>query len=190
MGIHGARIMKTYLTYGGAMAIGGALLTFALYFLGLHSDPAKLGAAQWVGFCGAVVIGFACLILGVKARREEVPAEEDFTYGRALGAGVMIVLFGSLFGMVTTILYSSVINPGFADVIVQAQAQQWETAGLKPEQIENAEKVTRSMMKPPIQAAFGFFGGMVSGTIMSLIVAAFLKRSALENAEGQPPALG
>jgi hypothetical protein len=182
--------MKTYLTYGGAMAIGGALLTFALYFLGLHSDPAKLGAAQGVGFCGAVVIGFACLILGVKARREEMPAEEDFGYGRALGAGVMVVLFSSLFGMITSILYSTVINPSFADVIVQAQVQQWEAAGLTGTQVESAEKVTRSLMKPPIQAVLGFFGGMVSGTVMSLITAAFLKRSALDPAEDQPPALG
>jgi hypothetical protein len=181
--------MKTYLTYGGAMAIGGALLTFALFFSGLHSDAAKLGTAQWVGFAGGVVIGVTCLILGIKARRDESPSEEDFTYGRALGAGVMIVLFGSVFGMATTILYSSVINPGFTDVMVQAQVQKWEAAGLNAAQIEGAEKMTRTMMKPPIQAAFGFVFAMIGGTILSLIVAAFLKRTALERAEAQPPSL-
>jgi len=38
--------MKTYLTYGFAMAIAGALLSLVLYFLGYHSDPAKFATAQ------------------------------------------------------------------------------------------------------------------------------------------------
>lgn len=179
--------MKTCLTFGAALAIANALLTFGLYFAGLHSDVAKLGTAQWVGTTGIIVFSLACIILGVKARREEIPADEDFTYGRALGAGVLVVLFASLLGMITTILYSSVINPGFSELLAQAQVQKWETMGMSAAQIEPAEKMMRSMMKPPIQAVFGFFSGMVGGTLLSLIVAAFLKRSALESAEAPPP---
>ena len=179
--------MKTCLTFGAALAIANALFTFALYFAGLHSDVAKLGTAQWMGMSGTIVICLACVILGVKARRSEIPADEDFSYSRALGAGVMVVLFGSLLGMITTILYGTVVNPGFNDIVALAQVQKWESMGMSAAQIEPAEKMMRSMMKPPIQAVFGFFGGMVGGTVISLIVAAFLKRSALEAAEAPPP---
>lgn len=40
--------MKTYLTYGTAMAGSGFVLTLVLFILGFHSDPAKLGVSQWV----------------------------------------------------------------------------------------------------------------------------------------------
>jgi hypothetical protein len=41
-----AGAMNTYLTYSFAMAFGGALIVFALFFLGLHDSPAKLDTAQ------------------------------------------------------------------------------------------------------------------------------------------------
>src|ERR1019366_1394786 len=41
--------MKTCSLYGFLSALAGALLLLALYFLGFHSDPAKLSAAKWIG---------------------------------------------------------------------------------------------------------------------------------------------
>src|SRR5204863_1682654 len=113
--------MKTYLIYGAAMAIAGAMLVMLLYLLGLHSDPAKLTMAQIVGGCGGLAIGAVCITLGTKARREGVPPSEEFGYGRALLAGFMISLFASVFGIVTVFVYANYVNPEFADVIVQAQ---------------------------------------------------------------------
>lgn len=172
--------MKTYLTYGLAMALAGAVLTLALYFLGYHSDPAKIGVAQGIGSIGGLAIGITCIVLGTKARRAELPANELFGYGRALGAGVMIVLFASLFGIVTNLLYITVINPSMTDITVQAQLDKLEAKGLSGARLEQVEKMTRMMTKAPVQAAFGFLGGMFFGTIVSLVTAAFLKRPALD----------
>src|SRR5436190_548993 len=105
--------MKTYLTYGSAMAGGGFLLVIVLYVLGFHSDPAKLRTAQWIQGCVGLGIGITCTVLGTKARRAQVPLTEDFGYGSALGTGVMIALFAALIGLVTTFLYGGVINPHF-----------------------------------------------------------------------------
>ena len=170
--------MKTYLTYGFYMALGGALLLLALFFLGFHSDPAKLSTAQWVQGCGGLVISIACIVLGTKARRAEVPATEEFGYGSALGAGVMITLFAALFGMVTTYLYGTVINPNFTDVMMQAQAAAFEDKGVPADKIEQIQKASAMFMKPAVTAVFGFVFGMIFGTIISLITAAFLKRPA------------
>lgn len=45
------------------------------------------------------------------------------------------------------------------------------------------------MMKPAVLAVFGFISGMFSGTVISLITAAYLRRSATEDALDAPPAL-
>lgn len=170
--------MKTYLTYGSAMAGGGFLLVLVLFALGFHSEASKLGTAQTIQTCVGILIGITCIVLGTKAKRATVPAEEDFGYGSALGAGVMITLFAALIGIVTNMLYSQLINPGMTDLIVQAQIAKWEAMNMPAARMEQAEGMMRKMMSPPIQACFGFVFGMIFGTIISLITAAFLKRPA------------
>ena len=173
--------MKTYLTYGLAAAVANALLLLTLYFLGLHSDPAKLNTAQWIGVVGVCVIAVVFLVLGIKARRASVPPTEEFGYGRALGTGVMIMLFSALFGIITNALYYSVINPEFTEIAVQAQVTQLESRGLPPDALERAERGVRFMMKPPVLAIAGFVMAMIGGTCWSLVTAAFLKRPATQD---------
>ena len=168
--------MKTYVTYGFYMSLASALVVFALYFLGFHSEAAKLSTAQTLQMVTGLAIGIATIVLGTKARRAEVPATEDFGYGRALGAGVMITLFAALFGVVFNYVYSSFINPNFIEVMVQAQTEKFEAQGMSGEQIDRAVGMMRGMM----QAAFGFIFGMFFGTVISLVTAAFLKRPATD----------
>lgn len=168
--------MKTYLVYGFAMALAGALLMLALFFLGFHSDPTKVGPAQLIGMLLGLTISVACIVLGTKARRAELPTNEPFGYGSALAAGVMITLVASLFGIATNYLYFQVINPGFGDVIIQAEIAKMEDKGMSAQQVEAAENLLRKIMSPVFQAVWGFVMGMIMGTVISLISAAFLKR--------------
>ena len=168
--------MKTYLTYGAAIAGANFVVVLVLYILGFHSDPAKLSAAQWIGGCGGLAIGIICTVLGIKARRAQVRAAEPFGYGSALGAGVMITLFAALISVATTYVYGGLINPHFTEVIIQSQADQLEAKGLSAEKIEQVQKMSAPFMKLPAQMAFGFLGGMFFGPVISLISAAFLNR--------------
>ena len=179
--------MKTYLLYGLAWAIGGFVLMTVLYLLGFHSDTTKFTAAQIIGGLGGFIIAVTCIALGTKARRAQVPATEDFGYGRAFGAGIMITLFGALFGSLTAYTYAKFINPEFVDVIVQAQVQKLEEKNLSAAQIEGAEKMIRSMSSPGVQALFGFLGSLMFGAIISLVTAAILKRPAVPEALATPP---
>ncbi|HVU23080.1 MAG TPA: DUF4199 domain-containing protein [Opitutus sp.] len=170
--------MKTYVTYGFLLALGGALLNLVLFFLGFHSEVEKLGSAQWIGGIVGLIIGVTLTVLGVRARRGEVPVAEPFGYGRALGAAVMITLFASLFGAVFNLIYMQFINPGFQDVLVQAQLAKLEAKGLAGAQLDQAEKMTRIFTGPVVSSCVNFIVGMFFGTIISLIIAAFVRRPA------------
>jgi len=174
------RRMKPYLTYGAFIAISNAAITLVLYLAGFHTDPAKLQTGNFVAGAAGLVIGISLLVIGIRAKRATVPETKEFNYGLALGAGVMISLFAVLFGTAFQFIYQSFINPGFADVLLQAQTAKLEAAGLSSDQIDKATQVMRMMTKPVVQAAMGFFGGMVMSVIISLIVAAFLRRKAVE----------
>lgn len=179
--------MKTYLAFGFALALAGSVLTFALYLLGFHSDPAKVDTGQFISMIAMAAIAVFCIVAGTKTRRASAPPDEEFGYGRALGAGVLISLFAGLFNVVGNLVYMQLINPEFRDVLVAAQVQKWEAAGMNSQQIESAETVMRKMMHPAIQAVSAFFGTLIIGSILSLITAAFLKRPAAPFTGDTPP---
>lgn len=170
--------MKIPLTYGTLAAIASSLLTLLLFFLGYHSDASKLSSAQPIMLVGAIVINVGGIFLGMRASRSVYPPEKPFSYGRALGVGVLVgataALLGSLFG----VLYSTVINPEFMEVMLQQQTAKLEAAGMSGDQIEKATGVMRMMLKPAVQFALSFVTGLFWGTLMSLIVAAFVRRPA------------
>src|SRR5271157_6323037 len=170
--------MKTCSLYGFISALAGAVLALVLYFLGFHSDPAKLSAAKWIGGLGGIAIAIACTALGVKARREEVPEAEGFGYGSALGAGMQVTLVSSILSSIFNYAYLVFINPGFTDVILQDTMDKLQAKGMSGAQLEQAEKFSRFMMGPGIQSVTALIGILFAGFIISLIVAAFLKRPA------------
>jgi len=172
--------MKSYLTYGAFCAIGNAAVTLILHLTGFHSDPAKFQTGNTIFTLTGLVIGISLLVIGIRAKRATVPDTQEFNYGQALGAGVMISLFAALFGTAFQFVYHSYINPGFAEVVIQAQTAKLQAAGLSSDKIDKAAQFMRLVSKPSVQAITGFIGSMVASVIISLIAAGFLKRKAVE----------
>jgi hypothetical protein len=172
--------MKTYLTYGLYLALAGFLLYLLLFICGLQSDPAKLPLAQGIGFVVGSAAATILMVLGIRTRRDSVPATEAFTYGDAFWAGFLIQLFGSAFGIATTWLYAAVINPNFREVMVQFQLTKLQARGISGDQLDRAEHMIRLFSGPGVMAGSNFIGTMVIGTLIVLVVAAFFRREAAE----------
>ena len=92
----------------------------------------------------------------------------------------MIALFATLFGAGFNLLYSTMINPGLTEVILEAQTEKFEAAGMSADAAEKATAMVRKMMHPAVQSAIGFVMGLFFGTLVSLVTAAFLKRPATD----------
>ena len=78
------------------------------------------------------------------------------------------------------LLYSTMINPGLTEVILEAQTEKFEAAGMSADAAEKATAMVRKMMHPAVQSAIGFVMGLFVGTLVSLVTAAFLKRPATD----------
>jgi hypothetical protein len=168
--------MKTCALYGVAIALADALLTLALFFLGLHSDPEKLPAARWIGGLGALAIGIIFTVLGVKARRSEVPETGGFGYGSALGAGVVVSLVACFLSALFNYAYAAFINPGFSEIIIQDRLDKMAAQGMGAARMERAEQFLRFMMSPGVFAVYTMVVGFILAFILSLVIAAFLQR--------------
>jgi hypothetical protein len=169
--------MKNCLLYGFISALAGAFLYLVLYFAGLHSDVAKFPIAKWVGGLGGLAIGIVTTLLGMKARREEIPPTEDFGYGSALWVGTRIAFISSFLSAIFVYCYNAFINPGFADIMKQDQAANLEAKGVSSDQIERIQQMSGWLFNPLPAAIVGLVVGAVFGFILSLIIAAFMKRT-------------
>jgi hypothetical protein len=169
--------MKNCLIYGFAMALAAFLLRLVLFIAGLESDPAHGSAARWIGGLGGLAVAVVVLVLGIRARRSSVAPEAEFTYGQAFKTGMGIQLFCAILSPFTTYFYLAVINPHFIDVLLQANREKLEARGMASDQIDRAEHIMRMFTSPGAQAVEAFFGTLIFGAIVTLIVAAFLRRN-------------
>jgi multisubunit Na+/H+ antiporter MnhB subunit len=179
--------MKTTFNYGAGIAVASFLFGLILFFAGYHNDPDKLSTGQLIGSVGSVVILIIGLVMAIKARRAEMPAEEDFGYGRALGAGALTALWAAVLGAVLTFVYASMINPGMQEVIVESEVAKLEEQGLSSEQIEQAEGFIELMTGPVAMSLTNLIFGFVMSFVIALIVAIFLRRQAVEVSVPPPP---
>ncbi len=167
--------MKIPLTYGFYMALAGAVLTLLMYFAGMHDTAEKLNSSRWVGGIGGAIIGATFLVLAMREKRANTPLETDWTYGSAVGVGILTGLFGAIFSVVFTYLYFGFLNPGMSELILEAQLAAMEAKGMTSAQISNAEPMMRKMMSPVMLTVFQGFFGLVWGICLALITAIFMR---------------
>ncbi len=168
--------MSTKFIYALILTICGALLNLLLFFTGFQTEKLATGQYfQWLGF----VMMFAILWLGIKAVRDEAP-EKGMSYGRGVGTGTLISLYSGLMSSIYSFIHFKFVNPQFADYQLALIRPKWEAAGMPEAQMDQAEKVTRAMMGPVAQAIMTPILVVLFGLILSLIIAAILKRPAPE----------
>jgi hypothetical protein len=167
--------MKTYLTYGFIMTLASAFLGLALYFGGLHDDPAKFKLAQNIGYVVGLAIGIVCLLLGMREKRAATPPEKSWGYGSAFGAGVMISLISSVFSTIYNYAYFAYINPRFSELLVEFQIMEMEAKNVPAAHIDAAMPMLEMFARPGVMSAMGLVGGFLILLVLSLILAAFVK---------------
>lgn len=170
--------MKTYLTYGAGLALAVFLLQLVFFILGFHSDVDKYNASLWFATVANIAVAVAAIALGIRARRAASDPAAAFSYGNAFGAGFGVTVVSAVGGAATNLLYMTVINPHLVDIMVQAQMDKLSAKGMSGDQLDQAEKFTRMFLGPIVGPLMYILFGLFFGTLITLIVAAFLKRPA------------
>jgi ABC-type sugar transport system permease subunit len=169
---HGRR-MGTKFFYALILTACGAVFNLLLYFTGFQTEKIAIGQhLQWIGFIIMIVI----LWLGIKAVREESP-NKALSYGAGVGAGTLISLYSGLMSAVYTYIHFKFINVDFVDYQLTLIRAKWAEHGMSEAQMEQAEGFTRKLMAPAVQAVIFPFAAVFIGLVISLILAAFLKRN-------------
>lgn len=164
-------VWKANLTSGMILGLIGIVYTLAMYFLNLTFNKTQ-------GYIFLLILLVTMFFL-IKSYRDNY-LHGYITYGQAVGAGVVIFLYYSVIIAVFSYILYAVIDPELIGRQLAMSEELLEKRGLPQEAMDAAMKFQKKVIKPGIIAPLGLISNMVYGTIMSLIIAIFVKK------EGNP----
>lgn len=163
--------MKPQLRY----ALIAAVIIFAIDVVLSLDGIRGSAAAKGIGFIDYLIIAFAIIF----TLREERTKEGGYlTYGRGLGLGSIVSLLTGLFVGILSYPYYKFINHGFVVYATQQTDDQMEAKLSKADeaQAQVMTKWAHMMTSPGGLSVLKFLSVFIIGFILSLIIAAVLKR--------------
>ncbi len=163
----------------------GLIASMILIALGLVAQVAGLSDPSNPYSPGAIVMNIltygvmiAAIVMAVKQHRDS-ELGGFISFGRSFGLGMLVILIIGAVTMVWTFVYMSYINPDLVEQIKEVALEQArERQGLSDEQLEASSGIMGMFMQPWFMAVSAFFGTLLIGLIISLIVAAIMKKEA------------
>ena len=157
--------MKPTVTAGVVLGLLCVAWTFVMGFTGWYKDPALLNL-----FFLVILFEIGVLIWGLR----QTAAEKNY-FGQVL-AGLAIAGIASIFIFFGSMLFTSVVFPGYFEEIRTLQAEQLKGGGMAEEQVRATVDAMRPLQTPLINALSGVVGTMVTGLVASLVIAAFVRK--------------
>lgn len=171
--------MKTPVLIGVIAAFVVCLWTLVQFFLGWHGENLELSnKLQFVNWAIWVILG----IIAMYATRAGRPPSERFTYGRAVGTGVVGLLAFGLVTSIFTVVYFEIINPDFKNAVLNFQGEQMVKQGMSQQQVDGARGFMEKFFSPPSILLFGLLSPILVGIVPTLLAAIVVRR------EGTDPA--
>ncbi|RIV22639.1 DUF4199 domain-containing protein [Fibrisoma montanum] len=159
---------RVALKWGLIIGVGTILYSTLLFVLNLTTNR------------GLSVLGYGIFIAGlVLAMREFRTANGGYmTYGEGVGLGALASAIAGVLSSAYSILYMTVIDTGFRERLMEQTREQLEEQGqLTDEQIDQAIEMGQSFQSPGLLFVFGIFGSILIGVVLSLIIAAIMRRN-------------
>ena len=149
--------------------LGVALIIYSLFlYLTDNVGNSKLG---WVSFALSIV----GLVL---AMRDYRTLNGGFmTYGEGLTIGTLTAGVSGLLSSLFSVFYTTVVDTGVMTRMVEKTREQLEDSGVSDEQIDQQIKFVEMFQSPGLLFLFGVIGAIISGLLLSLIIAAIVRRN-------------
>jgi hypothetical protein len=160
-------IWKSCLKYGLIMGLISIVMSVLIYML-------DLTFATWI-IIPNIIVSIVVLFLLQRSYRD---AYENgyISYGKSLGAGMIILVYAAIIVAVYTYLLYKVIDPGLIDKTIAASTAKLEAKGMPESAIDAATKMQAKMLKPAIISLTQVFSTLFMGFLMSLVTSIFISK--------------
>src|SRR4051812_23385089 len=103
--------LKVAMNYGAMYGLAAAAIYLIFYFAGAD---VQAKSPQYIGYLLLIVF----LVMGIKSYRDQ-DLDGYISYGKSLGTGILIGLFGGIITGFSTVLMFTVIDPALAGKILE-----------------------------------------------------------------------
>ncbi len=162
--------MKIALKYGLIYSGINILWNLLLYITELNrSDNA------WIFQTLGLVFMIICIVMAINEYKKNIGGG-FIDFGTAFKHGLVIALISGVIGSLYYVLYVQAIDPSFNDYIMQKQVDKMAEMGMGEADIEKAIEQSSKFQTPFWLLTFGILGSLFVGSIVSLIMAAIMKK--------------
>jgi len=159
---------KVAMAYGAMYGLAASIVSLIFYFAGIDMQSKT---PQWTGYVVLIIF----IVVGIKSYRD-TELSGFISYGKSLGTGTLIGLFGGFITGVYTVILFTVIDPGLAAKIIEKIQEQWAEKGMTEEQISVALMWTKRMMSPVMLFIWSIVGSAFMSFLFSLIISIFMRK--------------
>jgi hypothetical protein len=164
-------VWKANLTNGLILGLIAVVYSLVMYFLDLYFNRTQSYLL--------LLVLIVTLYFLVKSYRDNY-LHGYITFGQAVGAGVVIFLYFSIISAIFTYILYAVIDPELTSKQLAFTEEMLSKRGMPQEALDAAMKMQEKFIKPGLMVPFSILANMFYGTIMSLLVAIFVRK------EGNP----
>jgi len=158
------------LKWGLISAVISILYSVIQIVLGKYQDP----DLNTLNIIFGLVVGVGILIYALKEFR--TLNNGYLSYGEGLGVGTLTSGVSGVVAGLFSFVYLKFIDPSSLGKVMAQARDKWEEQGLSEEQIEQAEKFGSMFTSPGAIFVFSVFFALLFGFILSLIIAAVMRR--------------
>ncbi|MBL7925001.1 MAG: DUF4199 domain-containing protein [Bacteroidia bacterium] len=162
--------MKIALKYGLIYSAINIIWSLLMYVTDLNRSD-----SSWVFNLLALSIPVVCIILAVKEYKATVGGG-FMKFSEVFKHGLVIFLVGGIIAAAYSILYVKVIDPDFMDYVMEKQVAGMQEMGMPEDQIEEAINRSAKFQTPFWMFTWALLGTLFVGAVISLIMAAVLKK--------------
>jgi len=158
--------MKSILKTGLVIGLSCMAWQLVMGLTGWYLHPVLLNLF-WI----VIVIQLGVMIWGLR-----MTAREGREYGGQVGAGTLMAVSGGVIIFFGSLLFTTVLFPHYFEDIRKVGEELLKARGISDADIKTQLDAQAAMQTPVFSALSGFIGTIVTGLLISLIAAAFIRK--------------
>lgn len=159
---------RTAIKWGAFLGLALIVITLVMYLADQASNPV---------FSGLTLAAMAAFL--VFAMRDFRSLNSGYmTYGEGLSIGALSSAIAGLMSSAFSTFYNVVIDPTIQQKAFDTAREKMETQGtMSDEQMDQAMEIAQKFQSPGFTFVAGVFGALLVGFLLSLIIAAFMRKN-------------
>ena len=165
--------LPTVLRYGGFAGLALVVYTLVGNMTGLAIPTSMMGGLAV--FALMIVIWVVVAILVIKYHRDK-QLGGNISFGRAFVVSFLSLLLAAAISTLFSVLYMTVIDPGFADEAVEKMSSMFEGFGMPQDQVDAQLANMKEKFTPMGMLTQGLLWGSIFYAVVAAIVSAIMKK--------------